>query len=188
MISFPRDGHLVVFDTEYTSWDGAMARDFRGPGEHREVVQIGAVRLDAADRLVETGALSILVRPTVNPGLSAYFTDLTGITQARVDAEGVGFAEALARFRAFCAGAAMVLANGSDGEVMAENCRLNGLPAPDLPFADASRWLAARLGDTAHVASWSLPGRLGLDPPAAAHDALHDARAVAAALRHFRGG
>lgn len=34
--------HFVIFDTEYTTWEGAADRDWTGPGEHREVVQIGA--------------------------------------------------------------------------------------------------------------------------------------------------
>ncbi len=187
MIDLPRTGPLVVYDTEYTAWEGSLAAGFSRPGEHREVVQIGAVRLDTADGLRETGALSLLVRPSRNPILSAYFIELTGLTQHRVDSQGGPFVDALGGFRAFCDGARMVLANGTDDEVIAENCRLNGLPPPDLPFVDAGPWISGRLGEPRHVASWSLAGRLGLDLDVVAHDALDDARVIAAALRRLLG-
>ena len=38
---------LTVFDLEYTAWECSMARSWLTPGEFREVVQIGAVKLDA---------------------------------------------------------------------------------------------------------------------------------------------
>ena len=37
---------LIVFDLEFTAWEGSLARHWLAPGEFKEVVQIGAVRLD----------------------------------------------------------------------------------------------------------------------------------------------
>src|SRR5882762_1688961 len=66
-------GHnVVVYDLEYTAWEGSQARGWSGPGEHREVVQIGAVRLDPHRGWAETASLARLVRPRINPRLSAY--------------------------------------------------------------------------------------------------------------------
>lgn len=31
---------FVFYDTEYTSWEGAMQRNWSGPDEHRELVQL----------------------------------------------------------------------------------------------------------------------------------------------------
>ena len=42
-----RPTEVVVFDTEFTAWQGSMERGWSGPGEHKEIVQIGAVLLDA---------------------------------------------------------------------------------------------------------------------------------------------
>ena len=47
--------------------------------------------------------MKVTVKPTLNPQLSEYFTELTGISQAEVDEEGVGLAEALRQFELFCA-------------------------------------------------------------------------------------
>jgi inhibitor of KinA sporulation pathway (predicted exonuclease) len=88
MINLP-DGDFVLADLEYTSWDGAMARDWGGPGEFREIVQIGAVKVTRAGGWHEVDALMVLVRPTLNPVLSDYFTNLTGITDADIARAGV---------------------------------------------------------------------------------------------------
>ncbi len=38
----PLDGAIVVFDLEWTAWEGSKARDCDGPGEEMEIVQFGA--------------------------------------------------------------------------------------------------------------------------------------------------
>src|SRR3989338_11023344 len=96
---------IVVFDTEYTSWEGAQARKWSGPNEYREIVQIGAVRVDASTPdFKEVDSLLIYVKPVKNPTLSQYFIDLTGITQETVDTRGVTLAEAVQKFYTWSAG------------------------------------------------------------------------------------
>jgi len=183
--AWPNEGTVVIADLEYTSWEGAQARDWSGPGEHREVVQIGAVRLDAGDGFAERDAFEILVRPTVNPELSDYFVQLTGIDNAALAARGVTLESALAEFAHFADGAT-IFSNGPDVEVVTESCGLANISSP-LPEA---RWvdIGASLGafvDHRRVASSDIPTLLGL--PAPAHDAVADARAIAAVLRHQHG-
>ena len=36
---------VTVFDLEYTAWECSMARHWLAPGEFKEVVQIGAVKV-----------------------------------------------------------------------------------------------------------------------------------------------
>ena len=78
------DRGVVIFDLEYTAWEGSLGRDWSLEDEHREIVQIGAVRLEA-DTLDELDALECLVRPVMNPVLSDYFAALTGITNADLE-------------------------------------------------------------------------------------------------------
>jgi inhibitor of KinA sporulation pathway (predicted exonuclease) len=186
----PRDGIIVVFDLEWTSWEGSPARQWRGPGEEREVVQIGAVRLDAARDFTETACFDVLVVPRINPALSDYFTALTGITQTAVDSDGVAFARALEAFGAFIgADTKAVFSFGQDPEVLERNCRLNHIPfpfAPDL-FRNAIPPLARALGRApGSFISSDLPALIGLPPPGAAHQALDDARCIAQAIRVLR--
>jgi inhibitor of KinA sporulation pathway (predicted exonuclease) len=177
----------IVFDLELTAWEGSMARGWSGPGEHREVIQIGAVRLGPAPALDERGAFSVLVRPVLNPVLSEYIVALTGITQAMVDAAGLGFAEAVARFDTFVGGPQPVFCNGGDHDILAENAGWHGLPpsAHSPRMRNIRRWLGARLGvgdtafhsiDVAHLAG-------GTAQTDRRHDALADARTIAAGLR-----
>jgi inhibitor of KinA sporulation pathway (predicted exonuclease) len=185
----PETGSVVVFDLEYTAWEGSMAARWSRPGEAREVVQIGAVRLDAARGLAETAEFQILVRPRLNPRLSDYFVRLTGITQEMVDCDGQSFAGGLTAFAAFVSDAAAILSNGRDHAVLLENCRINDVPCPLAAerFVDLAPWFLRRLGGERHVMSSELADCLGLAAAERAHDALGDARSVATALRHLLG-
>jgi len=78
----PASGHwgfsmpsVVVFDLEYTAWECSMARSWLTPGQFREVVQIGAVKLDADSFLVQD-EFEVLTLPRFNPVLSPYFEKL----------------------------------------------------------------------------------------------------------------
>ena len=37
---------IIIFDTEFTAWEGSLARNWNGPGEYREIIQIGAILVD----------------------------------------------------------------------------------------------------------------------------------------------
>jgi hypothetical protein len=119
---------LTIFDLEYTAWECSMARHWLAPGEFREVVQIGAVRLDA-DSFAVLDEFDALVRPRVNPDLSPYFEKLTGITSGKIARSGQGFAAAYGGFLAF-AGDGPIAAFGRDDRVLQDNLRLYGLSAP----------------------------------------------------------
>ena len=134
-----------------------------------------------------------LVRPRINPELSDYFTALTGITQAMVDADGISFAEALDGFAGFIGtDTVAALSFGRDPEVLERNCRLCdvALPFDAALFINVVPALRAALdpGD-APFSSSDLPRLVGFAPPGAAHDAIGDARCIAEALRvlHQRG-
>lgn len=49
----PLDGTIVVFDLEWTAWEGSKARGWDGPGEEMEIVQIGVRRRRKARQQVE---------------------------------------------------------------------------------------------------------------------------------------
>lgn len=184
---FPDDGAVIIADLEYTSWQGALERRWSGPNEHREVVQIGAVRLDAGDGFAERDAFETLVWPTANPELSDYFVELTGIDNGALAARGVALEAALTDFARFADGV-MIHTNGADVDVVTESCGLAGIgtPLPAAGWIDIGPALKVLLGQR-HVRSAEIPALLGLPVDGPAHDALADARAIAAGLRHLRG-
>jgi inhibitor of KinA sporulation pathway (predicted exonuclease) len=173
---------ITIFDLEYTAWIGSMARSWLTPGEFREVVQIGAVRLDA-DSFVVQAEFEVLVRPRFNPALSPYFENLTGITSDQVANRGVDFRTAYDRFLAF-AGDCPIAAFGHDGRVLEENLRLYGIrDAKPLPlFYDLRGWFAVQGLDPRGRHSCEIGPALGVAFVGRSHNALDDARSLAAAM------
>ncbi len=171
--------HAIVFDLEFTAWEGSQARGWSEPGELKEVVQIGAVKLDA-EALKIIDHFQMLVRPRVNPVISEYLVQLTGISNAALETHGVDFAIAYPAFLDFC-GDDTVWAFGRDDIVLEQNLKLYGLDG------------ALKLSEYHNVLPWF--AELGLDlkgkhacdvGPAAGvlfegrkHDALADAHSVA---------
>ncbi|MBD3004039.1 MULTISPECIES: 3'-5' exonuclease [unclassified Streptomyces] len=196
---------FVVFDLEFTTWPGALEQDWSEPGQLREIVQIGAVRIstgsaaDAHSAVEEYEVVEeyeALVRPVVNPRLSPFFTGLTGIDQRTVDREGVAPAEAIGDFLAFCRGQS-VLSYGNDMVVLGENvgwARARGEEVKNgfltTPFLNIRPWLNTIAPTTASANSGRLWEALGLPKPAAGkeHSALFDCYSIAAAIRHVCAG
>lgn len=184
---------IVIHDLEYTAWEGSLARRWRGDGEYRELVQIGAVKLECDGAWTEISAFERFSLPEFNPVLSDYFTALTGITNADLAREGRPFHQVITDFAAFVGDSRIVAANGDDARCLVENC---GWRAVEMPI-EAARMLnlrplfmAALNLPRAETISSDLPRLFGLQMEGAAHTALADARAIAQALRELtrRGG
>ncbi|MEQ8335371.1 3'-5' exonuclease [Nisaea sp.] len=187
--SFPERGTIVIFDLEITAWQGSLARNWSGPGEFMEVVQIGAVKLDAAMPMAELSSFEVLVKPVKNPVLSDYFIELTGISKEDLARHGLSFEEALIRFADFVDDAELVLSNGNDWLDLVLNADWAGMawPFPDALFTNVRPGLsrAMNLPETKTVSS-TLPQHLGLPAVPGAHTGLGDSRAIALAIRELR--
>jgi inhibitor of KinA sporulation pathway (predicted exonuclease) len=172
--------HAIVFDLEFTAWEGSLGRGWDRSFEFKEVVQIGAVKLDA--RSLETvGEFEMLVRPRVNPRLSEYFTALTGIDNAGIARCGVDFAVAYRAFLEF-AGQSRTWAFGRDDLVFADNLRLYGLAMPVLAYANVVPWFASHGVDLRGKHACDVAREAGAAFEGRDHDALSDARSVATGL------
>lgn len=177
--------YAIIFDLEFTAWEGSVESRWSRPHEHTEVVQIGAVKLDAAS-LKEVDAFEILVQPRVNPVLSDYLVQLTGISNEALQRRGVDFITAHRAFLDFV-GSSRSFAHGRDDLILAANLQMYGwadvLPLPS--YSNAMPWFAAqgvdlkgkRACDVAEAAGAVFEGRR--------HDALADARGVAAGFVHL---
>ncbi|HEX4301179.1 MAG TPA: 3'-5' exonuclease [Rhizomicrobium sp.] len=172
----------ILFDLEFTAWDGSMRHHWLRPGEFKEVVQIGAVKLDP--RTLEVlDTFDVLVRPRINPAISPYLEKLTGITNDTLLAKGRDFVPAYADFLAF-AGDGILSAFGRDDFVFEENERLYGLGATPRPeFRDARPWFRANGFETHGLHSCDIGPRLGVPFEGQKHNALADSRSVAAGMR-----
>lgn len=115
-----------------------------------------------------------LVQPTLNPLLSDYLIDLTGITNADIARAGVPIREGLDGFAEFV-GALPILTHGRDDVVIVEECAEKNLENPPI-CAIRERQLM----------SSELPAHFGLAETGRAHDALADARALVQVLAHLQ--
>lgn len=186
--TWPTAGEAVIWDTEFTSWEGAQAAGFIEPWQHREIIQIGAAIVDCANGFTEKGLFQVLIKPTANPRLSDYIQDLTGITQAQLDLHGRSLTAALVDFQAFIGPARPLLSHGGDGRVLMETCAVGGVAQPIDPhrFWDFRPMLSRRMGLKTFAVSSALPLKAGLDADGKDHDALHDVRNLVRVLRKMR--
>lgn len=177
--------NVIIFDLEFTSWEGFKERRYTGPGQWREVVQIGALEVDA--RTFEIGkTFDVLVKPVRNPILSDFFIQLTGITQAQVEQGGLTFPDAFAQFQAFRKGRP-IWAYGRDADILAENCGFNDIPVPDgwptLVETNLHPWFRQYAPETNGINSGRLVEVLGLRSKKAEHTGLGDCYSIAESIK-----
>lgn len=123
---------FIIFDTEFTAWKGSQERDWSGENEERELVQIGALKVKKLKTTIKVvKKLNIYIKPRINPILSDYFKNLTGIEQSTIDEKGRGFREAMKIFYRFCKNKNGEKFNlysfGNDYHVIKENLKLNSI-------------------------------------------------------------
>ena len=182
----------MVFDLEFTSWPGSNERNWSLPNEDREIIQIGAVKIETTGDMREVDSFQILVRPLKNPILSDYIVNLTEITQEKVEKKGILFPLALSRFINFIGEHPIdILSNGGDEEVIEENCQIHNIPFLSIfkKSTDLKIYFSEVLGiSRKNCTSGMLPELFGLNNHEKQHDALGDARSILQALRYLRMG
>ena len=178
---------IVIFDLECTTWEGAVARNWSGWGEHREVVQVGAALIETED-FTELANINLYVRLKINPVLSQYFMDLTHITQEVVDKKGVDFQIFLQLFSRLCY-ELYCFDSRVDGsrlfgrDVLVENCNLLGIEFPFKmeKFHNINEIFYQHGVEVKQ--SGAAPEAFGIKNPARPHDALNNVRGLIIGLK-----
>ena len=173
----PTRNHAVVFDLEFTAWEGSLARSWSQPFELKEVVQFGAVKLDT-HTLKTVDEFAMVVRPRVNPLLSDYLVALTGIRNDEVTKRGIDFAIAYRAFLDFV-GKSAIWAFGRDDLIFEKNMRLYGLAMPLARYGNVIPWFAEQGVDLSGKHACNVAAAAGAPFEGRKHDALSDARSVA---------
>lgn len=129
--NWPNEGSAVIFDFEFTSWPGSLARNWIEDWEHREIIQIGAVRAYFFENEIKKKeSFEVFIKPKINPILSDHIQKLTGISNDLINEKGKSFECAMAEFYAFVGKDETLFCNGLDGEILRENYSLYGLMYP----------------------------------------------------------
>ncbi|MBV9991246.1 MAG: exonuclease domain-containing protein [Alphaproteobacteria bacterium] len=187
MPPFPQIRTAVVFDLEFTAWEGSMTHRWSRPGEFTELVQIGALKVDARSFEV-LDELDLLVKPRLNPVLSDYFVALTGITNDELGARGIDFVEAYRRFARFADGAP-IFAFGRDDLIFDFNLRLYGLESlePLPPYTNVVPWLIENGVDPKGKNACDVGPLAGVAFKGQKHNALADSYSVLSGIKALAG-
>lgn len=79
------EGTAILIDAEFTCWEGSLASGWSDPSRPAEMIEIGMIAYDAINQK-ELASFSSLMKPRVNPVLSAYCLNILPISQNDVDA------------------------------------------------------------------------------------------------------
>ena len=111
---------FIIFDIEYTSWEGSLQRDWGGINEFKEIVQISGIKTSNFETLHKSNIFSIYCKPKLNPKLSNYFKRLTSISQETIDKEGIEIEKGIKLFSNFIKNC-HCLSWGNDFKIIKEN-------------------------------------------------------------------
>lgn len=186
----------ILFDCEFLCLEGSQRRFWCAAHDPDPVIaQIGVVRLGLEDDFPLAGTFRAYVRPIDRFGaqyrLDPFFTQLTGITEEKIETKGVTLQEALAAVDRFSEGAQFWSWGKDELNMVAISCYVAGIPTP-IPahrFDNAVKLLIAAgmpIEDLAKTPSNKLADYYRVEhPPLQGHDALDDALSVAYTLQHL---
>ncbi len=187
-------GSVVIFDCEHLTNATSPTRFWCGPNDPDPLlVQIGAIRLSTAEPYALGESFNCLVTPVGRDGpepLPTFFQSFSGISEDRLQRDGLPLTEALAAFAAFVGNDAIWSWGKDEITSIAPACFVAGIPCaiPVSQFGNAAA-LLVQAGTPLDVVnglrSHTLPAHFGLDSEARAHDGLADARGVARVLQHL---
>ncbi len=120
---------LLIFDTEYTSWEGSLENNWQKKGEYRELVQLAAIKVSDVNNLHRTELFSVFTKPNINPTLSEYFINLTGITQKKLELDGISIKDGIEMFAKFSENCFCLTWN-NDLLILNENIKFLNIESP----------------------------------------------------------
>lgn len=188
--------HVLIFDCEFLTAEGAPSRFWCGPLDPDPVVaQIGVVKIGLGADFPLLDTLRIHVVPRNRYGarvpLDPLFTRLTTITEDTIHAEGVSLSKALDQTKEFASGAKLWSWGKDEFNMIAISCYVEGIqpPIPATQFGNACQLLLKAgmpYDDIKRTRSNTLADYYQLDhPPLRGHDALDDALSVAFVVQHL---
>ncbi len=187
---------FIIFDTEYTAWEGSQKRGWSGENEYMELVQIGALKVVKTSKTIKiVKKFNIYIKPKKNPELSEYFTNLTGITQNTLYKKGVTFNEAMKQFYNFCKTKNNIklpmFSYGNDYGVIKYNLKLNSINKKSRFYKWEKKFYDIRpifdfYVDTSKYSSGTIYKAFDIDSKNAnVHNALWDCKSIFYSLKHI---
>ena len=115
---------FIIFDTEFTAWEGSQKRNWSLCWEHKELISISALKIKKTKNKLEIiDKLNYYIQPRINKQLSTYITNLTRITQNKIDTMGYDFEIVMEKFYTFSKNLELY-SYGNDYSIIQENLDL----------------------------------------------------------------
>ena len=173
----------MILDVESTCWERGSR------GRVSEIIEIGAVRL-GCENFAPVGEFDQIVQPLLNPILSAFCAELTGIHQAQVD-RAPRFPEAFRAFTEWAAGDEefWLLSWGVyDLAQIKRDCALHGIAPPPslLGHTNLKTAFASLHGTSARIGLRRALATVGLQFEGRHHRGIDDARNIASLAATLR--
>ncbi len=183
----------IILDTEFTAWEGSQERGWSEPWEHREIIQVGAIRINPKTFEDTREVFDVLIKPTINPELSDYITKLTSITNEDIAKRGVSFTDAAKSFHKY-SDDANIFSFGGDCHVINDDIELHNLQKIVESFLgnDVRQWAIEQgidvtqpLPDGRPLTSGTFAEAVGAPFKTEAHYALNDVLSIRAAVKYL---
>lgn len=176
--------YRIYVDTEYC-YPGMKRSDPRPTSkDKRQIIQIAAI-LYNTNTGEELASFDKLALPLDDECITPFFEELTGITKKDVQQKGRPFPKVLQEFVDFCQDYPIWTFH-KDQEVFEQNCGYYTIPFPFKKDFVRVKLLLKDWGiDPSAYSSGTLYKAAGLDMDGHVHNALHDVRSMAAAVRVF---
>lgn len=173
---------LIIYDTEFTAWEGSQHRNWGLSWEARELIQFSASCIQMSEHSLSViSSLDLFVKPNKNPKLSQYIQDLTGITQTDVD-NGLLPKAFFKQLDSFCEQGQIPMASwGNDLHVLQETASLNQVSLGNLNSYNLIE-VFSPFGINTNVSSGELFKQFDLTLTVHEHNALDDTRSLVASL------
>lgn len=168
-----KTSRALVLDVEATCWEGGIPP----AGMRSEIIEIGIVEIDL-DAFAVSREASYLVRPSASE-ISAYCSELTGITPERMKAGGRPFKEVLRTLAGhFGPARKCLLAWGDDWSDIESACRDLGEenPFPRDGFVNLGLMATLLAGAGRRLGLYEAMDALGVEATGRRHSGLDDAR------------
>lgn len=122
------ENNFILFDIEYTAWEGSQERNWSYKYEYKEIICISALKINNNNnKLSIVDKFNYYVKPKINPILSDYIIKLTGITQHTINTIAYNFIDVLEKFYIFCKDY-NIYSYGNDYTELKINLELNNIP------------------------------------------------------------
>jgi inhibitor of KinA sporulation pathway (predicted exonuclease) len=180
---------FIIFDTEYTSWEGSQEREWSLPNEYMELVQIAGYKVQKKNNNYEIiDSINIYIIPKINNKLSKYFIKLTNITNEHLLKNGISFEEGINKFRKFISNL-NCYSYGNDFEVFEYNFKLYNIKnvfLNDNNFYDIKSFFDKYGINTKKYSSGSVYKSVGLTiKNINIHNALFDSYSILITINHL---